>query len=99
MAVLEERFLAILAHPLPPIRFNSKFSVLADVGKVSCHSADFPAATGDFHHDFRSASDRSANLLDLCYREATRLRRAWPCAAKQVEVGTTWKHHAKAMPT
>ena len=82
MPVLEEGLLAILAHVLPTICFNIKFPVLADVGKVSRHSAYFLAAAGDFDHDFRGAPYRSANLIDLLYREATRLRRTRPSAAK-----------------
>ena len=92
--------LAFLGHALAPIRFDIKFSVLTDVGKVSRDRTGLLAASGDFDHDFRDApTDGSADLLDLRGGEAAGLRRTHPSAAEQIQVGPVSERCAEGVPT
>src|SRR5438094_6317068 len=100
MPAPKELLLALPEHVLPIVRFEVEFPVLADVGKVCRDGADPPSPAGHLDHDFRRpAHDRALDLLDLCCREATRLRRTRPSAAKQVQEGAISRRHAKGTPT
>ena len=100
MPAPKELLLALPEHVLPIVRLEVEFPVLADVGKVCRDGADPPSPAGHLDHDFRRpAHDRALDLLDLCCREATRLRRTRPSAAKQVQEGAISRRHAKGTPT
>src|SRR5947207_12292253 len=100
MPAPKELLLALPEHVLPIVRLEVEFPVLADVGKVCRDGADPASPAGHLGHDFRRpAHDRTLDLLDLRCREATRLRRTRPSAAKQVQEGAISRRHAKGKPT